>query len=327
MASPAFLSSCKQPRVAVHKTYILVALQWMHHLLFQLLLIPICSTAYHILNHGWSRACRAFSCCRSPCAQRYRKSLLAGCASVYYAMYQLRTFGRLITSKDVKKWLRGLPREIKDSNKDIPSAAAVLVLDTPRGLVDMAAASFVCGLSIYVVFVFINNLDRGAGKNDNRNIVIAYFVSMWLCATLYSRSFVFDIYVGSTPTWKELARYLGFDYSLSPRALDAEIDTESADPQCIPPSRTKIDSFFVMNSLAPTTPQSASRQTEFNTRPANDNTLAQKNQTSTQSDDVESTEFSLALQNIIVARTKCLEADQRLLSFLEKQQAALGGRY
>ena len=253
-------------------------------------------------------------------------SLLAGCASVYYAMYQLRIFGRLITSKDVKKWLRGLPREIKDSEKDIPSAAAVLVLDTPRGLVDMAAASFVCGLSIYVVFVFINNLDLGASKNDSRNIVIAYFVSMWLCATLYSRSFVFDIYVGSTPTWKELARYLGFDYTLSPRAFDAEIDTENGDPPSIPPSRRKIDSFFVMNSLAPITPQSTSRQRTFTTRPTNENTPAQQKQTNTQSDEIEMTDFSLALQETIVARTKCLEADQRLLDFLEKQQAALGGR-
>ena len=255
-------------------------------------------------------------------------SLLAGCASVYYAMYQLRTFGRLIASKDVKKWLRGLPREIKDSKKDIPSAAAVLVLDIPRGLMDMAAASIICGLSIYVVFVFINNLDVGAGKNDSRNIVIAYFVSMWLCATLYSRSFVFDIYVGFKPTWKELARYLGFEFSLSPRAFDAEIDTENGDPQSIPSLRRKIDSFFVMNSLAPITPQSTSRQTAFTTRPANESetTLARPKQTNTQSDEMELTNFSIALQETIVARTKCLEADQRLLNILEKHQAALGGR-
>ena len=253
-------------------------------------------------------------------------SLLAGCASVYYAMYQLRTFGRLITSKDVKKWLRGLPREIKDSKQDIPSAAAVLVLDTPRGLVDMAAASFICGLSIYVVFIFINNLDVGAGKNDSRNIVIAYFVSMWLCATLYSRSFVFDIYVGSKPTWKELARYLGFEFNLSPRAFDAERDTENGDPQSISPPRRKIDSFFVMNSLAPSTPQSTFRQTAFNTHPTNENIPVRQRQTNTQSDEIELTDVSKALQETIVARTKCLEADQRLLNFLEKQQAALGGR-
>ena len=253
-------------------------------------------------------------------------SLLAGCASVYYAMYQLRIFGRLITSKDVKKWLRGLAREIKDSNKDIPAASAVLVLDTPRGLVDMAAASFVCGLSIYVVFVFINDLDIGAGKNDSRNIVIAYFVSMWLCATLYSRSFIFDIYVESTPTWKELARYLGFDFSLSPSAYDAEIDTENGDPQSIPSSRRMFGSLFVVNPLAGMISQSSSRQRAFTTRPASESTPARQKQTNTQSDEIELTDFSLAFQETIIARTKCLEADQRLLKILENQQAALGGR-
>lgn len=256
-------------------------------------------------------------------------SLLAGCASVYYAMYQLRTFGRLITSGDVKKWLRGLPREIKDTNKNIPSAAAVLVLDTPRGLVDMAAASFVCGLSIYVVFVFINDLDDSAGKNDSRNITIAYFISMWLCATLYSRSFVFDIYVGSTPTWRELARYLGFEYDLSPRPSDANVDTENAqeDRQSRTPSRKRINSYYVMDSLAPVAVQSASRQSTFLTRPAIDNSPDHRESTHSQSANEDLTAISTALQETILARSKCLEADQRLLDLLLKQQAKCGGRF
>lgn len=255
-------------------------------------------------------------------------SLLAGCASVYYAMYQLRTFGRLITLRDVKKWLRGLPREIKDTNKNIPSAAAVLVLDTPRGLVDMAAASFVCGLSIYVVFVFINDLDGNAGK-DSRNITIAYFVSMWLCATLYSRSFVFDIYVGSTPTWRELARYLGFVYDLSQRPSNADVDTENVqeDRQSRTPSRKRIDSYFVMDSLAPMAAQSASRQSTSHTRVATDNSPDNGESTESQSANEDLTAVSTALQETIIARSKCLKADQRLLDLLQKLQATFGGRF
>lgn len=248
-------------------------------------------------------------------------SLLAGCASVYYAMYQLRTFGRLITAKDVKKWLRGLPREIKESTKDVPSAAAVLVMDTPRGLVDMAAASFVCGLSIYVVFVFINNLDVDAGRNDSRNIVIAYFASMWLCATLYSRSFVFDIYVGSTPSWKELARYLGFHNDQLPTPFDEDVDLEHGNERRgpVPPSKVKPSDQLEMTSMPyiagkadPSHVTSIIRRfTKDRSAPNgwNDSHLAA----------TEPASFTTALRETIIARRTCLEADERLLDILEQQ--------
>ena len=156
----------------------------------------------------------------------FLSSLLAGCASVYYAMSQLRTFGRLITAKDVREWL-----QIKENRKAVPSPSAVIILDTPRGLVDMAAISFTLGLSIYVVFVFVNDLDVNAGKNDSRNIVIAYFVSMYFAATLYSRSKLFESYAGSNiqplPRWrphKHTSIHMESMPSSTPQAeaLDAE---------------------------------------------------------------------------------------------------------
>lgn len=251
----------------------------------------------------------------------FLSSLLAGCASVYYAMYQLRTFGRLITAKDVRNWLRGLPREIKDSGKNIPSAAAVLVLDTPRGLVGMAATSFVCGLSIYIVFVFINNLDVNAGQHDSRNIVIAYFASMWLCGTLYSRSMVFDIFVDSTPTWKDLFRYLGFKkHGFSPKPFGPDADVEHG--QHLPPavSRTNPSSPPEMVSTSSVAAiahagQAASVIPRFTENPSATNNWQNAYPASN-----EPLSVTTALRDTIIARRRCLEADERLLNLLEQQR-------
>ena len=245
-------------------------------------------------------------------------SLLAGCASVYYAMHQLRTFGRLITARDVKAWLHGLPREIKNNYKNVPSAAAVLVIDTPRGLVNMAAASFVCGLSVYLVFVFINDLDVNTGKNDSRNIVIAYFTSMWLCGTLYSRSFVFDIFVGSTPTWKELARILGLNNRPSLMPTDEDADPEQGRANRSPskeilPNQLEFSSMSnIAGKVDP--PQVASIIRCF-TDPGHIPSGSQGVHPVT----AEVSSFSGALQDTIKARRSCLEADQRLLVLLESQ--------
>lgn len=250
----------------------------------------------------------------------FLSSLLAGCASVYYAMYQLRTFGRLITAKYVKSWLRGLPREIKESSQNVPSAAAVLVLDTPRALVNMAAASFVCGLSIYIVFVFINDLDVNAGQHDNRNIVIAYFASMWLCGTLYSRSFVFDIYVVSTPTWKDLFRYLGFNKDdFLPKRFDPDVDIEHGQhrpppvSQTSPPNPPEVPSISSMAATA-----HAGHATSL-IRRFTENRSATNEPQDAYAASTEPHSFMTALQETIVARRRCLEVDERLLKFLEHE--------
>ena len=64
----------------------------------------------------------------------------------------------------------------------------------------MEAALFLCGLSIYVVFVFVHELDANADKNDSRNIIITYSISTWVIETFYTRSYLFDLYTSSKLT-------------------------------------------------------------------------------------------------------------------------------
>ena len=227
----------------------------------------------------------------------FMSSLLAGCASVYYAMSRLRTFGRLITAKDVREWL-----QIKGNRKAVPSPSAVIILDTPRGLVDMAAISFTLGLSIYVVFVFVNDLDVNAGKNDSRNIVIAYFVSMYFAATLYSRSKLFESYAKPASFWARLAPPLGFEPNdMSQKVADQGVDPEQGGGkiQPLPQWRTQEDTSLHMEMMPSSTPQAESLDAERLTLVA-------------------------ALQETITARRQCLEADERLLNVLEKQQSRSG---
>lgn len=220
----------------------------------------------------------------------FMSSLLAGCASVYYAMSQLRTFGRLITAKDVREWL-----QIKKNRKAVPSPSAVIILDTPRGLVDMAAISFTLGLSIYVVFVFVNDLDVNAGKNDSRNIMIAYFVSMYFAATLYSRSKLFESYAGSA--------FLAIlpPKDMSQQAADQAVDPEhgSGNIQLLPQWRTQGDTSIRTESMPSSTPQAEAL-------------------------DAERLALVAALQETITARRHCLEADEHLLNVLERQQSRSG---
>lgn len=227
----------------------------------------------------------------------FLSSLLAGCASVYYAMSQLRTFGRLITAKDVRVWL-----QLNENRKNVPSPLAVIVLDTPRGLVDMAAISFILGLSIYVIFVFVNNLDVNAGKNDSRNIMIAYFVSMYFAVTLYGRSMLFESHAGPLSFWMMLAPSLKFEpEAMSQKAADQDVDPEQGDGNSpnLPQWRTQKDTSIHMASMPSSTPKAEAL-------------------------DAERSALVAALQETITARRNCLEVDERLLNVLEKHQSRSG---
>ena len=250
-------------------------------------------------------------------------SLLAGCASVYYAMYQLRIFSQLLTARDVKRWLRGTPRGLKDSRNARPSAAAVLILDTPRGLVDMAAASFVCGLSIYVLFVFVNKLNVDAGKNDSRNIVIAYLISMWIIGTLYGRSSFFDFYASNMRTWEMLFLRRGLDISPAVRPasnVDPEHGSASNSPPS-PPSTNETRSSGT-NTLPTMAGQKNTRQEDAIAHNMANNVPPLQNSERLHIVGTGTESLYAALQDNIIARRKCLEADERLLSILEKSEAA-----
>ncbi|MCJ1389923.1 hypothetical protein MMC18_002780 [Xylographa bjoerkii] len=122
-------------------------------------------------------------------------SLLSGCASVYYAMVQMRLLGPLTSEEKVHKWLLAPAESIKCRDKRQPSVRAVLIIDTPKWLVGMAAITFVIGLSIYIVFVYVNNVDPLAGPKDDRNILIAYFCLFPICGFLYLKAELFEYYV------------------------------------------------------------------------------------------------------------------------------------
>ena len=128
-------------------------------------------------------------------------SLLSGCISVYYAMHQLRLLGRLVTRDKIIEWLRAPPQLVRCEDKNQPSLRAVLVLDTPRWLVDMAAVTFIVGLSVYTVLVYVNDLDTEAGSKDSRNVVIAYFFTLPFCMLLFSKAALFDYSTSPDRSW------------------------------------------------------------------------------------------------------------------------------
>ena len=123
-------------------------------------------------------------------------SLVAGCISVYYAMHLIRVLGALISEDEIKSWLVAPVHRIMPGHDDKrqPSLAAVLILDTPKSLIDISVFAFLIGLSIYVLFVWVNKIDTEAGKSDSLNVFIVYIVTLWLCVALYHKAQVFDYY-------------------------------------------------------------------------------------------------------------------------------------
>lgn len=243
-------------------------------------------------------------------------------------MFQLRIFGRLVTPKDVRDWLRGFPRGYTDNVIGTPSATAVMILDTPRALVDIAAGSFVCGLSVYTVFVFVNHLNVDAAEHDSRNTLIAYFTSMWVIGMLYNRTYVIDILSFVKPNWSTWSVKL--DYG--DRNYDYRSDPEPENPN-IPSGLLRPDpnTYFPQDSLSYKERIPPSRRKRPHIRRslsfANlvycDTSKFYDNEKALQSAHIESLTFSTALQETIKARSKSLEADERLLMTLEKQRVAI----
>ena len=245
-------------------------------------------------------------------------SLLSGCASVYYAMYQLRTLGRLVGAKDVRSWLRGFPYGCSDNIIGSPSAAAVTILDTPRLLIDMAAGSFVCGLSLYSVFTLVKNLDIDAARHDSRNVVITYFTSMCVIGMLYNRTCIFDILTYVKPSWSTWTVKVGSQdsYVYGP-------DPNPGDPH-LPPGLLKPISDTRWERPRSLKAEPYKRPDDNVSHLVVGNTsLADTTEEAPRSAHIESITYSTALQETILARKKSIEADERLLEALEKQKAAL----
>ena len=227
-------------------------------------------------------------------------SLISGLLSVYYAMHQLRILGKLITTESVKDWLRAPIERVFSRDKNRPSISAVLILDTPRGLVNISVVSFVIALSIYVVFVFVNKLDTDAGENDSRNVLITFFVSLWLCMALYSKANLFDYYAGRHRDWLDIVlmwisilEILSGDFT----DPDEELPTHSVNK---PNNSTRLDANGNL--------------------PAGSVLLRVGDGTSDDSerDKAVTTDYLKAvLDEAINARRRCLEADERFVKALE----------
>jgi hypothetical protein len=135
---------------------------------------------------------------KSPWVARafFLASLVSGCLSVYYAMHLMRTLGSLTTDKEIQAFLRAPVEKIKPEweDKNQPSLAAVLILDSPKSLVDLSVLAFLVGLSVYILFIWINKLDLDAGSGDSRNVFIFYIVTLWVCVGLYNKARLFNYY-------------------------------------------------------------------------------------------------------------------------------------
>lgn len=231
-------------------------------------------------------------------------TLLAGCLSVYYAMHLLRMLGRLVTAAKVKDWLRSPPERVRSRYKNRPSIAAVLILDTPRALVNTAAVTFIVALSIYVVFVFVNHLDLDAAPDDSRNVVIVYFVALWFCMALYTKADMFDYYTNRRRTWRDIVHVWATTVNLlGSRVSDHEdeLPTHSSNEE-----RSTIQTGGVQ-------PLNGAESTIEGRQ---DPTIPSTQEESP----VSAIESSLmaVLNEAIDARRRCLQADEQLVAALER---------
>ena len=72
-------------------------------------------------------------------------SLMSALFCVIYALRLQRVLGSCFTADMTRAWLRAPPAKVWCRNKNRPSIATVLVLDTPRTLVGMSIVSFITG--------------------------------------------------------------------------------------------------------------------------------------------------------------------------------------
>ncbi|MCJ1470555.1 hypothetical protein MMC07_009201 [Pseudocyphellaria aurata] len=129
-------------------------------------------------------------------------SLISGIMSVYYASAQHRTVGRLLLPAQIRGWIRGgeyfEPIAVTDSGEEIsavemrysfmPQPSSVITISAPRLLLSTSLYSFLIGLGVYVVGVYLEELDDEADPNDSLNIWYTYIISFGVCQLIYSIS-------------------------------------------------------------------------------------------------------------------------------------------
>ncbi|KAL2015782.1 hypothetical protein VTK56DRAFT_4835 [Thermocarpiscus australiensis] len=117
-------------------------------------------------------------------------SLASSIISVYYAVRQYRTFSRFLEPADIRRWIRRNRKFTRAGPAEqhgdlLPSAASVLTVSAPSALLSASAYSFLAGMGIYLLFVWIWELDEVAGQGDSKAIFITYVVAVGVCYLLY----------------------------------------------------------------------------------------------------------------------------------------------
>ncbi|KAF7507474.1 hypothetical protein GJ744_010405 [Endocarpon pusillum] len=178
-------------------------------------------------------------------------SLTAALMAVYYATTQQRTMGRLLTVRQVRRWIRGgmnspgvahmIPRfesrmkvqyldpgELASNNIQMqppelikrsiikqcftPAVASVITLSAPQMLLTTSLVALIIALGIYLGFTWNRGLDTDAGLHDSRNVFIMYAVGLTVCILVYSISGL--IQDGDTRTEHDILVHYLLDYVL-----------------------------------------------------------------------------------------------------------------
>ena len=247
-------------------------------------------------------------------------SILSGCASVYYAMKQVRLLGMLICPNDVKEWLRAPPKKIACVYKNYPSLRAVLILDTPRWLVGMAAIFFVIGLSIYVAFLYINNVGPQAGPEDTRNMLISYYAFLPICMAIYSKAELFDAYAEP-----ELTRAILEKYN-APKIIMSwfQMEMEHSDEVLGSVYRSDTNNTYPTAPLPVPSYNDAGNTTRPTPDPVQEESYRAQPSPSPATESPQARQLSLldALDRVAAAHRDCAEADKLLARVFETQSTS-----
>lgn len=115
---------------------------------------------------------------------------VAGCLSVYYACTLSRDIGKCYQAKLVRDWLSAATQhmenaEVNEKNETQASLSGIFILSAPYTMMSYAILAFITGLAIYQGFVWTRTLDTDAGKDNSRNVFIAYIVSTGFCELFF----------------------------------------------------------------------------------------------------------------------------------------------
>ncbi len=79
----------------------------------------------------------------------------------------------------------GTTAEGNEKDETQASLSGIFILSAPYAMMSFAILAFITGLAIYQGFVWTKTLDTDAGKNNSRNVFVAYIVSTGFCQLFF----------------------------------------------------------------------------------------------------------------------------------------------